>query len=291
MFIVFLARIFLHEPFDLIDLIIVICAVIGIFSISGPHYINAIINPESLGKWSKDDILGVSLASLACVAISCGNCSIRKISKTPAPVVVVWFSFFSMTCAIILVPIVDKYVAPESATQWIYIFFVGFFGLLTQIFVTLAFQLEHAAPISVMESFNVAFSFLVQYYVFNETIQLTSIIGAVILFCSVFAIGLKKFISKRNIHPDQLDNVNQINGLNFPNQNFTTTNSLVIVTSQSQIHNYIPSQVTNYLPAQIINNNNNNNYQEQQGVGEQLERVGESAPPSYENVVMKKTTD
>ena len=197
-FIVFLARIFLHEPFDLIDLLIVIAAVVGIFFISGPHYLEAIMNRGSL-NFSKNDIMGVSLASVACVAISCGNCSIRKLTRTPAPVVVVWFSLFSMTCAIILVPIVDQYVLPGSPMQWFYVFMVGVFGVLTQIFVTLAFQLEEAAPISLMESFNVVFSFLIQYYVFpSESIRWTSIAGAVVLFAAVFAIGLKKFFRKRS---------------------------------------------------------------------------------------------
>lgn len=210
----------LKEPFDYVDLIIVVFAVAGIFSISGPHYIIAIFDPSST-QFSHNDILGVSLASVACIAISCGNCSIRKLSKTPAPVVVVWFSLFSMICAIILLPIVDRYVLPESPLEWFYIFMVGFFGVLTQIFVTLAFQLEHAAPISVMESFNVAFSFIIQYYVFAEPIKLSSIIGAVILFVSVFAIGVKKLYSHKkhqitiDTHESTIIRGNDICGINI----------------------------------------------------------------------------
>jgi len=187
-FITLLARIFLKEPFGLFDLATVVAAIAGIILIAGPHYVNL----------SHTDMIGVILASIACCGISCGNLAIRKIQQTPAPVVVCWFSAFSGCISAILVPIVDRYVVPENEIEWFYIVMVGVFGVLTQIFVTVAFQLENAGPISVTESFNMIFSFVFQYFIFKEPITWTSGLGAALVALSVFAIGIRKYLKARN---------------------------------------------------------------------------------------------
>ena len=199
-----LARIFLKEPFSCFDFMTVIATVIGIFFISGPHYINAILFSDDL-SFNHTEMLGVILASVACCGISCGNLAIRKLQKTPAPVVVVWFSLFSMAVSLILVPIVDRYVAPENGIEWLYILGVGVSGVMTQIFVTMAFQLESAGPIAITESFNMIFSFLFQHFIFQEEIKWTSGVGAALIGGAVLAIGIRKYIfSKKAIQAKHL---------------------------------------------------------------------------------------
>jgi len=199
-----LARIFLKEPFGCFDFMTVILTVIGIFFISGPHYVTAILHGDDL-DFDRTNMIGVILASIACCGISCGNLSIRMIQKTPAPVVVVWFSLFSMVCSIILVPLVDRYVMPADLMEWLYILGVGASGVLTQIFVTLAFQLENAAPISVTESFNMIFAFIFQYFIFHEEIKWTSFVGAVLIGGAVLAIAFRKyFANKKEIEAKHL---------------------------------------------------------------------------------------
>jgi len=195
-FISVLARIFLNEPFGLFDFFTVVLTIIGIFFISGPHYIMAIFYPEST-EFSHTEMIGVILASVACCGISCGNLAIRKIQKTPVPIVVCYFSFFSMCVSLILVPILDHYVLPERDIEWLWIVLTGVFGVLTQVFVTKAFKLENCGPISVTESFNVIFAFVFQYFVFDEKIVWTSYTGAALVVTAVFAIGLRKYYGHR----------------------------------------------------------------------------------------------
>lgn len=198
-FISVLARIFLKEPFGLFDFGTVVLTVIGIFFISGPHYIRAIFYRDSV-EFSHTEMVGVILASVACCGISCGNLAIRKLQKTPVPIVVCYFSLFSMIISLILVPVLDRYVMPVEI-QWLWIFCTGLFGVLTQVFVTKAFKLENCGPISVTESFNVIFAFVFQYFVFDEKIAWTSAVGALLVVSAVFAIGLRKY-SRRNKGPD-----------------------------------------------------------------------------------------
>ena len=194
-----LARIFLKEPFGLFDFMTVVLTVVGIFFISGPHYIMAIFHRDDV-NFNHTEMIGVILASIACCGISCGNLAIRKIQKTPAPVVVCWFSLFSMCVSLILVPILDRYVLPADGTVWLYILGVCISGVLTQIFVTMAFQLENAAPISITESFNMIFAFVFQYFIFNEEIKWTSGVGAALIGGAVLAIGIRKYVfSKKEI--------------------------------------------------------------------------------------------
>ena len=195
-FISVLARVFLKEPFSLFDLLTVLLTVIGIFFISGPHYVRAIFFRDSL-DFSHREMIGIILASVACCGISCGNLAIRKLQRTPVPVVVCYFSLFSMIVSLILVPIVDRYVLPEPI-EWLWIACTGLFGVLTQVFVTAAFKLEHCGPISVTESFNVIFAFLFQHFVFREKIVWTSGVGALLVVTAVFAIGLRKYIRHRS---------------------------------------------------------------------------------------------
>ena len=199
-FISVLARIFLNEPFGLFDFFTVILTVIGIFFISGPHYITAIFYPEST-EFSHTEMIGVILASVACCGISCGNLVIRKLQKTPVPIVVCHFSLFSMLVSIVLVPILDHYVLPEENIEWLWILCTGLFGVLTQVFVTKAFKLENCGPISVTESFNVIFAFVFQHFVFHEEIVWTSYTGAALVVTAVFAIGLKKYFDRRKRIP------------------------------------------------------------------------------------------
>jgi drug/metabolite transporter (DMT)-like permease len=201
-----LARIFLKEPFGWFDGLTVILTVVGIFFISGPHYIMALFHRDDL-NFNHTEMMGVILASIACCGISCGNLAIRKIQKTPAPVVVCWFSAFSMSVSIILVPILDQYVVPADGTVWLYILGVCISGVLTQIFVTMAFQLENAAPISITESFNMIFAFVFQYFIFHEEIKWTSGVGALLIAIAVLMIGIRKYTySQREIKMKHLNN-------------------------------------------------------------------------------------
>lgn len=192
-FITLLARIFLKEPFTWFNVYTVVTTVVGILFISGPHYITALFSDDDT-DFSHNDMIGIILASVGCFAVSCGNLSIRKLQKTPSPVIVIWFSLFSMISSFILVPIIDEYRAPGDWGQWIMLFGVGGFGVLTQVTITLALKIEHAAPVSILEAFNMVTAFIFQVFVFHQSMNWESGVGAGLIAVAVFSIGIKKFI-------------------------------------------------------------------------------------------------
>jgi len=198
-FIALLAYIFLKEPFGWFNFIVIIATVAGILCVSGPRYILAIAGDSA--TFSQRDLAGIILASIGCVAVSCGNLSIRKIEKTPSNVVVLWFSVISMVSSIILVPILDHYVWPTGYDEWLMLLAVGICGWLTQVFITLAMKAEMAAPVSVTEGFNMIIAFLYQAFIFHEPISWTSGLGALIITISVISVGVKKWLHLKSEKP------------------------------------------------------------------------------------------
>lgn len=199
-FISLIAYIFLKEPFGIFNLIVIILTVAGILCVSGPRYIFAAQSVESILE--KNDLIGIILASVGCIFISFGNLSIRKIQKTSSHVVVIWFSIISMISSAILLPFLDSYKVPTT-TEWLYLLGVGGCGWLTTIFITLAFKCEKAAPVSVVEGFNMIIAFAYQSLIFHESISWTSGLGAILITSSVVAVGYKKWLNIRNEKVDE----------------------------------------------------------------------------------------
>lgn len=193
-FIGVLARIFLKEPFTCFHFATVLVTISGILFISGPHYLTALFsNHGDSVSLSHRDMIGIILATVGCFAQSCGNLSIRKLQKTPSPVVVVWFSIISMASSFILVPIIDRFCLPSDYSEWFRLLAVGCFGVLTQICITTALKLEKATPVAILEAFNMIVAFLFQVFIFHESVSVWSGIGSLLIGIAVIAIAVHKY--------------------------------------------------------------------------------------------------
>lgn len=200
-FIGVLARIFLKEPFACFHVLIVLLTIAGILFISGPHYLVALVSESDEITFSQRDMIGIILATVGCFAQSCGNLSIRKLQKTPSPIVVVWFSIISMISSFILVPIIDKYRLPQENSEWFKLLAVGCFGVLTQVCITVALKLERATPVAILEAFNMIVAFTIQIFIFHEPVSIWSGIGSLLIGIAVVAIAFHKYQeAKKDVH-------------------------------------------------------------------------------------------
>lgn len=192
-FIGVLARIFLKEPFTCFHFSTVLVTIAGILFISGPHYLTALFTGQNDDSFSRQDMIGIILATVGCFAQSCGNLSIRKLQKTPSSVVVVWFSIISMISSFILVPLIDQYRLPNDNIEWLRLLAVGLFGVLTQVCITAALKLEKATPVAILEAFNMIVAFTFQIVIFHEPISIWSGVGSILIGIAVVAIAVKKY--------------------------------------------------------------------------------------------------
>ncbi|RWS05896.1 solute carrier family 35 member G1-like protein [Dinothrombium tinctorium] len=188
-FIAIVARIFLNEPFGIVEALTIVLTLIGGFLISRPSFVfdtNENIN-------ANDRLIG-SLLSFACALFSgLAFISIRKLQKTESSVVIFWLSFFFVSVGSVILALINGFVLPNDWQTYFLLFSFGLLETFGQLCLTLAFKLEDAAPVSLTRSVTIVFSFIYQVTLLHEEVLLTSIVGSSFVLLSVTITALSKW--------------------------------------------------------------------------------------------------
>ncbi|CAG2104759.1 unnamed protein product [Medioppia subpectinata] len=109
----------------------------------------------------------------------------QKLQKTPAPVVIFWFSLETVCLGLISLYVLDEYKWPSTGTVWLII-------AITAV-QTLAFKLQNAGPVAVVRALSVVISFIFSVTILNEKILVTSFIGGALIFASIIVMSVYKW--------------------------------------------------------------------------------------------------
>ena len=143
----------------------------------------------------------------------------RKLKKTPAPLVIFWFSITNVILGLFGLLFLGEYQFPTESYCWILILLISKFFLynrneiiyciicifnlalctgLDQLFITLALKLENAGAVAVIQALCVVLSFIFSILILQESIYWSSALGGLLIFFSVITLGLARMIQEFN---------------------------------------------------------------------------------------------
>lgn len=122
-FIAILAHFLVHEPFGWLQLINSIITLLGVFLIGRPSFIFQSLHitsgEESEETISKSDtLIGILLSLSAAITISVSMIFMRKLRKTPAPLVIFWFCLCNVILGAAGLCVVDHFRWPAGWYCW-----------------------------------------------------------------------------------------------------------------------------------------------------------------------------
>ncbi|UXI23040.1 DNA ligase 1 [Sarcoptes scabiei] len=188
-FVTVFAYFVLKEPLTRLQIMTGTFTMIGVFIITKPEFL---FGTES-NAVHEQRLEGTILSVIASMSAASAMISLRKLKTTPASVVVMWYSFSLILCCSIYLSFTRQWTMPDTVETWLWMLAIGLCGILNQYFITLAFQYEKAGPISLILTLNIALSFLWEISVLNETVELTSIIGASLICSCVTVLALVRW--------------------------------------------------------------------------------------------------
>ncbi|DAZ97082.1 TPA: hypothetical protein N0F65_001266 [Lagenidium giganteum] len=184
----FFGACFLNESIDPISFACALCSLGGLACVVRPGFIFGYEDEGASGSW-----LAICSALLGAVGQAFVFISVRKLKGVPALVIVHYFMMFSVVCSIAYMAFVQhRFVANMPISVWFAVIFSGVFTFLGQMFLTRGFQLEKAGIASVMRYFDVVCVFIWDALLLRETINVWSIVGALIICSSAIIIALRK---------------------------------------------------------------------------------------------------
>jgi len=140
-----------------------------------------LINMEDLGI----ALIGACLTGAAYVLV-------RKASKVGESPYTIMFYFPLFTVLLSLPFVYSSWVFP-SIVCWTYVFFVGIFTQLGQLFLTFGYKILPAGKAASASYIQVPFSVVAGILLFNDSLSIYFLIGSIIIFYSIFLIIRDKY--------------------------------------------------------------------------------------------------
>ncbi|XP_075680417.1 uncharacterized protein LOC113789288 isoform X3 [Dermatophagoides pteronyssinus] len=154
-------------------------------------------NQLLIEDWSST-LFGVFLSLIAAISISISMIFMRKIRKTPPPLVIFWFSLSNVILGAVGLWIIDEYRLPIGFECWLLIIMTTFCTGLDQFFITLALKMENAGAVAVIQALCVVLSFIFSILILHEPLYWTSALGGSFIFFSVLVLGCSKLLQEMN---------------------------------------------------------------------------------------------
>ncbi|XP_075591768.1 uncharacterized protein LOC124500138 [Dermatophagoides farinae] len=148
-----------------------------------------------INDWSST-LFGVFLSLIAAISISISMIFMRKIRKTPPPLVIFWFSLSNVILGAVGLWIIDEYRMPIGFECWLLIIMTTFCTGLDQFFITLALKMENAGAVAVIQALCVVLSFIFSILILHEPLYWTSALGGTFIFFSVLVLGFSKLLQE-----------------------------------------------------------------------------------------------
>ncbi|XP_076304726.1 solute carrier family 35 member G1-like [Tachypleus tridentatus] len=189
-FVSIFACVLLKEPCGLFDLGTVITTMVGVVLIAKPSFL---FGGDTRNLSMKDQIMGSLMAFCGCLSVALTYIFIRKLQKTHYSVIIISFSLVAIFINSIILTVINDWSFPACGRDGWLILLLGFTGIIGQFFVTASLKLEDAGPASIARAIDVVMAFIYQVAFLEETIEWTSVLGAVLVCSCVVMIGWRKW--------------------------------------------------------------------------------------------------
>jgi drug/metabolite transporter (DMT)-like permease len=169
---------FLHEKLSVNIYIAILLGLLGVYTIFEFPFI---LSSQSIL------IEDLSIAMIGACLTGAAYVLVRKSSKLgESPYTIMfYFPFFSV---LISLPFMFSTWAMPSMLCWVYIFFVGVFTQLGQLFLTFGYKILPAGKAASTSYVQVPFSIIAGMLLFKDSLTIHFIIGSLVIFFSIFLI-------------------------------------------------------------------------------------------------------
>ena len=202
------ARIFLKEDINKLDLFCGIISMLGVLFVARPQFLfsstsntnttdtttNTTTNTTTSFTTDSETTrtLGVIVALTAAIASGTAYVFVRKLGDVKSEHVVGLFMATAFILSGIAALITKTMSLPHDTIQFFCVLGIGVSGFLGQQFLTRGLALEKAGPASVMRYLDVIFAFIWSSLFFGNVINPYSIVGAIIISSAASTIAINK---------------------------------------------------------------------------------------------------
>ena len=182
------------EKCGILNVILTIVTMVGFVLVAQPSFIFGGIQDHESQHYSWERVLGSMFALAASLGAALSTIVVRKLG----PGVHFTLSLFYASWEGVLYVVIYILIAGQT---WLpcwssmpYILGCTFAFLISQTFRTLALQREKAGPVTLIQTSQVVFSYLLQFIFLHEVPSLLGGIGGGLILCSCVALAMKSLI-------------------------------------------------------------------------------------------------
>ncbi|KAI1290284.1 Solute carrier family 35 member G1 [Halotydeus destructor] len=194
------ACILVGEACGILDVVIIAITLSGVLLIAQPSFI---FGHQDSPIDANARTQGTILAFISSIAMAFTFVMMRKLKKTPAKVIIAWFSIISIilgTIVLIGAKAVDPLIRlPNQFTleEVLLLLGTGLCGVCGQFCLTNALKVEGAAIVSLARTVDIVVAFIYQVTFLAEPITATSLAGAAIVMLGVAISGTRKILQEK----------------------------------------------------------------------------------------------
>lgn len=195
-FVAIFARLFLKESCGVFNIITIILTLIGVILITRPPLLFGdtipSLNDEQIID-SNYDVWGPVAALASTLFGANAYVLLRALKGLHFSVIMTNFGSFALVYTVVICWYLGTLCWPLCGSDRLLVLALAVFSFGGQILLTLSLQLEQAGPVSIARTSDIVFAFIWQIMFFKEVPNMYSILGAILVVCSVLLSGLRKW--------------------------------------------------------------------------------------------------
>ncbi|KAI1290262.1 Solute carrier family 35 member G1 [Halotydeus destructor] len=197
------ACILIGEACGLFQVLVIAITMSGVLLISKPTFLFGDNDSVTDATYRTE---GTIMSFVSSVAMALTFIMMRKLQKTPATVVIAWFSIISLVMGAIVLTLAYFFLdqnhlirLPTDFTrnEWLLLLGNGLCGVFGQLCLTVALKLEEAGVVSLVRTTDIIMAFIYQVAFLDEAVHWTSLVGAAIVMLAVVVSGVRRIRYER----------------------------------------------------------------------------------------------
>ncbi|XP_049942187.1 solute carrier family 35 member G1 [Schistocerca serialis cubense] len=194
-FVAIFARLFLKEPCGPFHALTIALTLVGVVLITRPPLLfgHAAAPPLGAGGPVESDAWGAAAAFAATLFGANAYVLLRALKGLHFAVVMCNFGAFALVQTTLVAAALGALCMPRCGFDRFLVVALALLSFGGQILLTMSLQLEQAGPVAIARSADIVFAFIWQLLFFKEVPNRYSVMGAVLVTCSVLLTGLRRW--------------------------------------------------------------------------------------------------
>ncbi|XP_072934596.1 solute carrier family 35 member G1 [Epargyreus clarus] len=190
-FVALFARVFLNEPCGIWNTISIILTLVGVVLITHPPFLFEEPKPDA--NTDINVLRGAMAAFVSTIFGANAYVLLRLLKGLHFSVIMTNFGAIAILQTFFFCFVFGLLCMPNCGADRFLVVCLALFSYLGQILLTMSLQMEQAGPVAIARSADIVFAFLWQVMFFNEVPNKYSVLGAILVMCSVLLVGLRKW--------------------------------------------------------------------------------------------------